>query len=95
MGTVIVIGLFFWLVLLFDCNPVQDFWNRVDPTYQGSCLSTKILLDVAYTYSSVTILCDFTLGGLPIVMVWSLQMTHHTKIAVGTILSLGAVYVLP
>ncbi|KAJ6164619.1 pectinesterase precursor [Penicillium chermesinum] len=81
VSTVIVIGLFFWLVLLFDCNPVQYFWNRLDPNYQGSCLSTKILLDVAYTYSSVTILCDFTLGGLPILMVWSLQMTYHTKIA--------------
>ena len=90
VALVIVIGLFFWLVLLFDCKPVQYFWNRVDPTVKGSCLSTRTLLDVAYTYSAVTIFCDFALGGLPIIMVWSLQMDLNTKIAVGTILSLGA-----
>ena len=92
VGTVIVVGLFFWLILLFDCKPVQHFWQRVDPTYQGTCLSTEVLLYVAYTYSAITILCDFTLGGLPIIMVWSLQMDQHTKIAVGTILGLGAMY---
>ncbi|CEO60781.1 hypothetical protein PMG11_05321 [Penicillium brasilianum] len=91
IGTVIVIGLLFWLVLLFDCHPISYFWNRVDPRNSGTCLSVQILLDIAYLYSALTIICDLALGILPIFLIWKLQMNHRTKIAVGGILSLGAI----
>ncbi|RHZ73132.1 hypothetical protein CDV55_108756 [Aspergillus turcosus] len=87
----IVIGLMFWLVLLLDCNPVSYFWLRVDPLYAGECLSRDVLLAIAYLYSSLTIFCDLTLGIMPAVLVWNLQMNSKTKIALGGILSLGAV----
>lgn len=93
IGTVIVIGLLFWLVLLFDCHPISYFWNRVDPRNSGTCLSVQILLDIAYLYSGLTIICDLALGILPIFLIWKLQMNRRTKIAVGGILSLGAMYV--
>jgi hypothetical protein len=92
IGIVIVIGLVFWLILLFDCIPVSYFWDRVDPTATGTCLTTDILLAIAYLYSSLTIVCDFSLGILPVILVWNLQMNYRVKIAVGGILSLGAVY---
>lgn len=93
IGTVIAIGLMFWLVLLLDCHPISHFWNRVDPRNSGTCLSVQTLLDIAYLYSTLTIICDLTLGILPIFLVWTLQMNRMTKIAVGGILSLGAMYV--
>jgi hypothetical protein len=62
---------------------------------KGSCLSTTLLLDIAYLYSALTIVVDFSLGLLPIVLVWNLQMNRRTKFAVGGILSLGAMYVDP
>jgi hypothetical protein len=95
IGIVIAIGLMFWFVLLLDCHPVSYFWNRVDPRYSGTCLSVDTLLDIAYLYSALTIICDMTLGILPVFLVWTLQMNHRTKIAVGGILSLGAMYVIP
>ncbi|KAJ5388227.1 hypothetical protein N7509_010768 [Penicillium cosmopolitanum] len=91
ISTVIAIGLMFWLVLLFDCKPVSYFWNQVDLTHSGTCTSINTLLAIAYFYSSVTIVCDLALGILPVFLVWNLQMNHRTKIAVGGILSLGAV----
>ncbi|KAF9894161.1 hypothetical protein FE257_009134 [Aspergillus nanangensis] len=91
ISVVIVIGLMFWLVLLLDCNPVSYFWHRVDPTQTGKCLPTKILIAIAYLYSSITILCDFTLGIMPAVLIWNLQMNKETKVALIGILSLGAV----
>lgn len=53
-------------------------------------MSTTSLVKVAYVYSCLTIVCDLTLGLLPIFLVWKLQMSHRTKIAVGGILSMGA-----
>jgi hypothetical protein len=89
----IIIGLLFWLVLLLECKPISYFWNQVDGVSIGSCLPVHILLDIAYTYSSMTVMCDVTLGLLPIFLVWHLQMNRRTKMAVGGILSMGAVYV--
>ncbi|KAJ5741007.1 hypothetical protein N7493_000879 [Penicillium malachiteum] len=92
IGLAITIGLMFWFVLLLDCHPISYFWGRVNPlTASGTCLSVNILLDIAYLYSSLTIICDFTLGIFPIVLVWNLQMNQRTKVAVGSILSLGAI----
>ncbi|KAE8157118.1 hypothetical protein BDV40DRAFT_292958 [Aspergillus tamarii] len=90
IAVVIAIGLMFWLVLLFDCNPVSYFWERLNPTNSGTCLSTDILLAIAYLYSALTIFCDFTLGIFPVFLVWNLQMNRRTKAALGGILSMGA-----
>jgi hypothetical protein len=94
IGTVIAIGLLFWLFLLFNCQPIGYFWQQVDPGSKGSCLPLSTLLGITYFYSSVTILCDLTLGILPAFLVWNLQMNHRTKLAVGGILSLAALYVM-
>ncbi|KAJ5759849.1 P-type ATPase [Penicillium odoratum] len=91
IGLTIANALLFFFVLVLDCRPISYFWRRVDPTAEGSCLSTTVLLDIAYLYSSLTILVDFSLGTLPIAVVWNLQMNRWTKVAVGGILSLGAV----
>lgn len=90
----IVIGLLFWLVLLLECRPISYFWNQMDGESTGSCPPVDVLLDIAYVHSATTVVCDLTLGILPIFLVWHLQMNRRTKMAVGGILSLGAVYVL-
>ncbi|KAJ5495758.1 hypothetical protein N7539_000874 [Penicillium diatomitis] len=82
----------FWMILLFDCKPVSYFWTRVHVlSTTGTCTSVEVLLVVAWIYSSCTIICDFSLGFLPIFLVWKLQMNFKTKVAVAGILSLGAV----
>ena len=53
-------------------------------------MSKDDLVKVAYVYSCLTIICDLTLGILPIFLIWKLQMSYRTKIAVGGILSMGA-----
>lgn len=89
---IVIIGLVFWLVLLFDCKPVSYFWERTNFLKQGTCLSTHVLLIIAYTYSCLTIVCDFTLGILPVFLVWGLQMNKRTKLALMGIFGLGAMY---
>ncbi|GFF49312.1 hypothetical protein IFM61606_01816 [Aspergillus udagawae] len=87
----IVIGVMFCLILLLDCHPVSYFWQRVDPHSSGTCQSGKVLLAIAYLYSTLTIFCDLTLGAMPALLVWGLQMNRKTKVALGGILGLGAV----
>ncbi|EPS33971.1 hypothetical protein POX_a01042 [Penicillium oxalicum] len=92
IGVSVVIMIAFWLILLLDCKPISYFWTRVQVlTSTGTCTSVEVLLVVAYIYSSLTIICDLSLGLLPIFLVWKLQMNRKTKIAVGGILSLGAI----
>ncbi|KAJ5513613.1 hypothetical protein N7463_003165 [Penicillium fimorum] len=90
ISVVVTIGVMFWLVLLFACNPISHFWERVDGTSKGTCLPMSTILDIAYFYSCVTICCDVALGLLPAFLVWKLQMNNRTKFAVGGILGLGA-----
>ncbi|KAJ5649764.1 uncharacterized protein N7484_003487 [Penicillium longicatenatum] len=91
IGLTIANALYFFFILLLDCHPVSYFWHQANPMAKGSCLSTTLLLDIAYLYSALTIVVDFSLGLLPIVLVWNLQMNRRTKFAVGGILSLGAI----
>lgn len=90
IGLTIAIGLMFWLVLLLDCRPISYFWDFADPAKSGTCMSERTLVEIAYIYSCFTIVCDLTLGILPSFLVWKLQMNYRTKLAVGGILSMGA-----
>lgn len=90
IGLSIVVGLVFWFVLTLQCQPVEHFWERMKP---GTCLDVDILIDIAYLYSVTATVCDLVLGLLPIALVWNLQMTPKTKVALAGILSLGCVYV--
>lgn len=88
IGLSLGVGLVFWFMLTLQCIPVSFFWER---TGDGKCLSVDYLIDIAYLYSVVATLCDFTLGLLPIVLVWNLQMSRKTKYALAGILSMGCV----
>ncbi|KAI9934333.1 hypothetical protein ASPWEDRAFT_170040 [Aspergillus wentii DTO 134E9] len=88
IGVSVVIGLVFWFMLTLQCHPVSFFWER---TGDGKCISTDILIDIAYLYSVTATLCDFVLGLLPFLLVWNLQMNTKTKAALAGILSMGCV----
>lgn len=91
IGLTVAVSIMFWLVLMLNCHPISYFWNYADPSATGTCMSANNLVKVAYVYSCLTIVSDLTLGILPIFLVWKLQMSYRTKIAVGGILSMGAV----
>lgn len=92
-GVVIIAGIMIWLVFLAGCQPVSYFWSHVNGNHEGSCIRRQILLDVGYLYSFLIVLSDVTLGIMPAVLIWHLQMDRRTKIALAGVLSLGALYV--
>ncbi|OJJ73315.1 hypothetical protein ASPBRDRAFT_121131 [Aspergillus brasiliensis CBS 101740] len=89
-GLVIVAGIMVWLIFLAGCQPVSYFWSRVTPNHHGSCVPRQTLLDIGYLYSSLIVFSDITLGIMPAVLIWHLQMDRRTKIALAGVLSLGA-----
>ncbi|KAL3253449.1 hypothetical protein ABHI18_009489 [Aspergillus niger] len=63
----------------------EDF---TDPKTMEQAL--LILLDIGYLYSFLIVFSDITLGIMPAVLIWRLQMDRRTKIALAGVLSLGA-----
>jgi hypothetical protein len=89
----ILVGVMFILVSIFECTPVDFFWNRTTKT--GKCIAPNALVGIAYTASVVAAIADFTLGLLPCFIVWNLQMNRKTKVALAGIMGLGCMYVTP
>ncbi|KAF5862995.1 hypothetical protein ETB97_010927 [Aspergillus alliaceus] len=88
-GLTLLVGAVFVLVSIFECTPVDFFWNRM--TKSGKCIDPNALVGVAYLGSAVAAATDFTLGLLPCVIVWNLQMNRRTKIALAGIMGLGCI----
>jgi hypothetical protein len=88
MGLSTTIGLVFFFATLFQCAPIDYFWNRSQP---GSCIDIDVIIGLTYLYSAVATICDFTFGLLPIWLVWNLNMSKSSKIALIPILSMGCV----
>ncbi|KAF4545567.1 hypothetical protein BFW01_g7012 [Lasiodiplodia theobromae] len=90
MGITIVTGIVFFFVTVLQCSPVSYFWSRAVGG-DGKCLDMEIIIGLTYFYSAVSALCDFTFGLLPIVMLWNLNMSRSTKIAIAPILSMACI----
>lgn len=90
-GVAVSVGLLFLFFTIFQCSPVNYFWNRY--TEPGKCIDVYVLIDIAYVYSVGAAITDFTIGLLPAFMIWNLRMSRRDKIAVAGILSLGCMFV--
>lgn len=85
------VGTVFLFFTIFQCRPVAYYWNR--SSTEGRCLDINTLLGIVYMYSGVAAACDFTLGCLPVFMIWRLQMNRGTKFVVSAILGLACMFV--
>ncbi|KAJ5884820.1 hypothetical protein N7495_009330 [Penicillium taxi] len=86
------VGLVFWAMITFQCQPVFYFWQRAllisHPTadIHGTCMNLDRLIIIAYVYSGAATCCDMTLGILPFFLVWKLKMGFTTKASLAAIL---------
>jgi len=83
------VGLIFLFFTVFQCDPVPYFWNRTPVT--GTCISTDLLIDIAYLYSVGAAITDLTIGLLPVALIWNLRMNQRTKAAIVGILGIGCI----
>jgi hypothetical protein len=87
-----IISCCMFFLIIFQCWPVGFFWGQFKGD-SGTCLSADIVKNSVIGYSVINACADWTLGILPIFLVWNLTINLRTKISVAVILALGAVYV--
>jgi hypothetical protein len=87
-------GVFYFFLFVLQCRPSAYFWTQYTGG-KGSCIDPKITVDATYAYSAISCVVDWTLGIIPVFLVWNLQMNPRTKISVAMILAVGAMLVFP
>lgn len=79
-------------LLIFHCRPVTGYWPYdFQPEFpRFNCLQWGVVYCVN---SGVSLLCDLMIFGIPIAMLWTLEMTRKKKIQLASILLPGVLYV--
>lgn len=90
VGLTEVYSAFFFFLFVLQCRPSSYFWTQYTGG-TGSCIDPVITVDATYAYSAISCLVDWTLGLIPVFMIWDLQMNPRTKLTVGLILAVGAI----
>ncbi|TVY29039.1 hypothetical protein LHYA1_G002267 [Lachnellula hyalina] len=90
MVAVIVFSIFYFFLIMFQCHPVVYFWTQYLGD-SGGCVSSSVIANSSYAHSAVSVAADWTLGILPIFLVWNLVMSPRIKVSVALILALGAI----
>ncbi|KAJ6082816.1 hypothetical protein N7467_006951 [Penicillium canescens] len=97
MAMTVLAGLVFMFLMLLQCKPLSFFWTRmahhpvVNIQGEGSCINMEIIVAMTYVYSAFAAMCDFTVGILPVFVVYKLHMKRQTKLAVVGILSMACI----
>ena len=88
----VVVGLFYWFLILFQCRPVSYWWN-LDTGAHGECISIEFLLDSSYVAAGLNVWSDLTFAVIPMIMVYSTKMNTRTMWSVIFAIFLGTMYV--
>lgn len=84
----IAICIAFFFSIIFECTPINYAWNK---TIKGHCIN----ISARYISADVlNLVVDIALVVLPIPLVWSLQMSVSTKLAVVGMFLLGGLSVI-
>ena len=90
MGCTGLAGAVFFFVTIFQCHPVSYFWYQ---RQDGTCIPAEVIIGLAFLYSTINAISDFTFALLPGFLVWNLKMKLRTKLALIPLLAMGCVYV--
>ena len=83
--------IFYLFQSIFQCLPVDHYWNRVNPKHKGTCHDPSFVANSTYAQSALSIVTDFAFAGLPILIVRKLQMSRYKRISLSLMLGLGCV----
>lgn len=90
LAVVLIFNIVYIFIAIAQCQPVDYFWVRVSsPTAKGTCVSKELASGSTYAATAINAFADWTLGLLPIALVWNLELNRKTKMSVAGILALG------
>ncbi|KAF4836787.1 hypothetical protein CGCSCA4_v012310 [Colletotrichum siamense] len=76
----------FVLLSIFQCQPIQHYWNGWDGEHAGKCLS---LQDIVLTHVAINVGLDVWMLILPLTQIYKLKMPLRRKISVMAMFSVG------
>lgn len=85
IGLTIASGLATAIGIMNVCRPIAALWGGA----KGTC-DPSINSKVAYFFSAMCILTDWTLATLPAWILWNVQLKQRIRISVAFLLALGA-----
>ncbi|KAH8198109.1 hypothetical protein TruAng_007730 [Truncatella angustata] len=92
LAIVSMFNIVYLFIAISQCQPVDYFWNRVSSLgAKGSCVSKELASGSTYAATAVNAFADWTLGLLPIALVWNLELNSRTKWSIAGILALGII----
>lgn len=77
----------FLFACAFQCWPVSYYWDKYTQT--GTCINNEVVIALAYLFSVINIISDFTFALLPAWIVSHLNMKLKTKLALIVLMGLG------
>ena len=77
------------LVVIFQCNPVQFFWNREIPG--GHCINAN---DFYFAMAVVSTVVLVTVLFLPVPIIWTLQISYTRRLGLAFVFTIGVLYVI-
>lgn len=89
MSIVISYAITYFFLTIFQCSPPNYFWLKFAGLKNGKCINEQIIPLATYAHSGISAMADWTLGLLPIWLIWGLQMNQRTKISIVILLGLG------
>ncbi|UPX11262.1 uncharacterized protein EKO05_0001876 [Ascochyta rabiei] len=88
-GTVaftILYGLAFVIVAIFQCRPINHYWDNWDLEHDGKCINDNAL---AWSNAIISIVLDVWMLVLPLYEVFRLQLSWRKKISVAIMFLVG------
>ncbi|KAH7024727.1 uncharacterized protein B0I36DRAFT_163974 [Microdochium trichocladiopsis] len=89
LGATILTSVVFFFVTLLQCNPIPYAWQRITGT--GTCIGVDTVINIMYAYSSLTLFADLAFTLLPAWLVFHLQMSLKTKLALTLVLGMASI----
>jgi len=88
VAIVLIFSTFYVFLILFQCSPVDFFWNQYKGE-KGHCINPAYITNATIAHSAISFTADWVFGFLPIALIWNLQLNKRTKISIAGVLSLG------
>jgi hypothetical protein len=86
-----VSSIVFFFVFVFQCRAVSFFWRRSQGETDGKCVNLMVLVVGGYTYSIISVLCDWLMAILPWFLVRKMRISTREKFLVVFVLAMGSV----
>jgi hypothetical protein len=83
---VVLFGVVFDIVAIYQCRPIHYFWTKWDGLHKGTCMDTNA---IAAANAAISIALDFWMLGIPLWQLWGLKLHWKKKVAVALMFCLG------